>query len=291
MSLKAKISSHFLKIPTRIFDSLFESLAMYTSIENASYDFMKGGAGLIDFTAEIQQGIIPHTFSSWNGIQFAGYYSPMGKVSEDYYVELDTNGMFLGSIREASEFYENKETRLTSGDRFYLYTDGIVEHKNPEGEEWGMDQFVDALGRTKKMPLAKQIETITQELYEFIGTASIKDDISILAFELETVWGKFTEIYNSALRLVKSGNLQIALEKLSEAYELIPTYTNVHFQLALVQYHLRNLQEAEKHIQEFLKNKPVDIQGLKLAINIHAKMGNIKEKNYLMNVLKDLENQ
>ncbi|MDX1959388.1 MAG: SpoIIE family protein phosphatase [Leptospiraceae bacterium] len=340
----------------------------------------------LNFAADIQKGIIPSRLDPWNGLHFAAYYSPMGKVSGDYYdvfkfpnhcfvlladvsghgvpaalvtmmakqafssiieehlspdeifrkvnttlVErvttsdylsafflkidsrnriiysnaahpkavhyvssknefllLDTEGMFVGSFLEANDHYENRETKLNAGDRFFLYTDGILEHKNMQGDEFGMDRFLNCLDKYKDESLEMQIQHTIRELRAHIGSAPIKDDISMIALELQPAWTKFIDIYNSGVKLLKKHNLDEALSVLQEAYKLIPSYISLNFQLALVNFHLGNYTKAEEMILKFLYERPKDKSGLQLAINIYSKLEKQQKVEQFLNILKEV---
>jgi serine phosphatase RsbU (regulator of sigma subunit) len=54
---------------------------------------------------------------------------------------------------------------LHAGDRLVLYTDGVTEARNPEGEEFGEERLADAL-------LAATME--------FAGAAKQHDDITVI---------------------------------------------------------------------------------------------------------------
>ena len=53
--------------------------------------------------------------------------------------KLDTNGFLVGISEDMNEMYETKVTNTESGDKIILFTDGIVEAKNSENEEFGME--------------------------------------------------------------------------------------------------------------------------------------------------------
>lgn len=340
----------------------------------------------LDFAADIQKGIIPASLEPWNGIRFASYYQPMGKVSGDYYdlfrfpnylfvlladvsghgvpaalitmsakqsfsafieehlepdeifrkvnldlVEkvktsdyltafmlkidsknritysnaahpravyyvssrneyelLDTGGIFIGSLEEAGDLYENSTMRLHSGDRIYLYTDGLVEHKNRQGQEFGLDRFIECLKRTSEDSLEEQITECVRSLEKFMDGAPVRDDVSMLVLELETSWTRFIEVYNAGIKLLRSRNLTEAQDMLWKAYNIIPSYINLYFHLAFVFYHLNDLVRAEEMIRNFLKEKPKDRAGLQLAINILSKLGRDSEAENYNNVLKEI---
>ena len=52
---------------------------------------------------------------------------------------LDTNGFFIGLSQESN--YEEKTLSVEPGDRLLLYTDGITEIKNSQGEEFGENKL------------------------------------------------------------------------------------------------------------------------------------------------------
>ncbi|MEM7182093.1 MAG: SpoIIE family protein phosphatase [Spirochaetota bacterium] len=341
----------------------------------------------LEFAANIQKGIIPAHLETWNGISFASFYRPMGKVSGDYYdlfhfqghifvlladasghgvpaalitmaakqafatamseqaspkevftkvndllvekiktsdyltafllkinekneitfsnashpkaihyiqarneyILLDTNGMFIGAIPEANDFYEDANTKLQSGDRLYLYTDGVIEHKNARGEEYGLDRFIETLGNTKDYPIKEQISSTSQKVLEFIGGADIKDDISIFALELESNWGKFIAVYNNGLQFLKNSKFGEALQNFLEAQNLIPEFTGLYYQLALVKYQMQEYQEAEGLIQLYRQKKPNDSNAIKIHINILAKLQKKQEARKLLAKLHDIE--
>ena len=212
-------------------------------------------------------------------------------ASEDEYKLLDTGGMFIGSLVDANDFYEERETKLHTGDRFYLYTDGLLEHKNPEGEEFGIDRVIEVLDKYKNLSLQEQVDKLVESLYIHISTAPIKDDISILALELEPKWNYFLEIYNKGLSLLKNKNFTQALDLFSEAQKLIPNYHFIQFQLALIYYHLGKYEFAQEHILKYLEFQPNDQMGLKLAANIFTKSRKIEKAQEFIQKLNELGSQ
>ena len=57
---------------------------------------------------------------------------------------MDTGDLLLGALDEAVDSCENKETRLRTGDRIILYTDGIIERQTEAGEEFGHNRLLRA---------------------------------------------------------------------------------------------------------------------------------------------------
>ncbi|MCP5510748.1 MAG: SpoIIE family protein phosphatase [Leptospiraceae bacterium] len=72
--------------------------------------------------------------------------------------------MFIGSLIEANEYYENGQSKLRSGDRIFLYTDGLIEHKNSRGEEFGLHRLIDLVKIYKNLSLNEAVDTIVSHL-------------------------------------------------------------------------------------------------------------------------------
>src|SRR5262249_12950893 len=88
------------------------------------------------------------------------------------------NGLILGVLPLAS--YEAKVLEIRKGDRFLLYTDGVVEAAR-NGEEFGEHRVKDVLTRTSN---AESIcQAIAQEITSWTqGVAG--DDVTIVAVSI-----------------------------------------------------------------------------------------------------------
>jgi len=73
---------------------------------------------------------------------------------------------------------------LHIGDRFYAFTDGIVEASNPKGEEFGMKRVIERFKELSAEPISETINTLYQEVGAYTKVPDQQDDITILGFEL-----------------------------------------------------------------------------------------------------------
>ena len=73
---------------------------------------------------------------------------------------------------------------LQPGDRFYAFTDGLIEASNPDGEEYGMDTFIASLEDLAQQPLQETLETLHKRVCTFTDRPDQQDDMTCLAFEM-----------------------------------------------------------------------------------------------------------
>ena len=77
-----------------------------------------------------------------------------------------------------------KAIDLHVGDRFYGFTDGIVEASNPKGQEFGMERVMKEFKSLSDKPIKETIETLNAKVAKFTQVPDQQDDITILGFEL-----------------------------------------------------------------------------------------------------------
>ncbi|MFC1771199.1 PP2C family protein-serine/threonine phosphatase [Candidatus Margulisiibacteriota bacterium] len=96
---------------------------------------------------------------------------------------LKTDGIVLGMYE--NEEFEEKELELKSGDRLFLYTDGILEARNTSGEEFGFDRFVQIIKQNNKQPLPQIHDLIFEEVKDFSSSQEARDDQTLVILEVK----------------------------------------------------------------------------------------------------------
>jgi PAS domain S-box-containing protein len=95
--------------------------------------------------------------------------------------QLDTEGMILGVRKNI--FFEEKTTSLSKGDLILLYTDGLTEAENPDGEFFGIERVCELLIHYAKHSPEKIIEALLMHLKHFCQSESFNDDITLMIFK------------------------------------------------------------------------------------------------------------
>jgi phosphoserine phosphatase RsbU/P len=80
--------------------------------------------------------------------------------------------------------YEEQVLVLASGDRIYLYSDGIPEAMDADGRVFGGDRMLATLERTRGEPLDRAVTALLEDIGRWTGSAGLRDDVSLVAVEL-----------------------------------------------------------------------------------------------------------
>ena len=96
-------------------------------------------------------------------------------------VVLESRGFPIGL---AAAPYEERSIRLHTGDRLYVYSDGIPEAMNPACERFGDDRLMGAVLRARSMPLEEGLLELLEEVSQWTGSEKPQDDVSIVALEV-----------------------------------------------------------------------------------------------------------
>lgn len=101
---------------------------------------------------------------------------------EGYRLETTEHDMPLG-IMDGLKFTD-RERRLKSGDRIFVYTDGVPEAINTSDVQFGMERLLEALNKTREMTDDEQTGFIKDEVFAFAGEEPQFDDITMLSFSM-----------------------------------------------------------------------------------------------------------
>jgi len=94
--------------------------------------------------------------------------------------QLDAEGLILGVRKNV--FFEEKTTTLSEGDLILLYTDGLTEAENPDGEFFGIERVSDIFIQYAQQPPEKIIDALLKHLKQFCQRDSFNDDITLMVF-------------------------------------------------------------------------------------------------------------
>jgi serine phosphatase RsbU (regulator of sigma subunit) len=95
---------------------------------------------------------------------------------------LEIDGLGLGILRDESfdDYVFSEDIGYYPGDLLFLYTDGIVEVKNEEGEEFGYERLKQAFYKATKSTLANASAMVLKEVGDFGKKAGLNDDHTLV---------------------------------------------------------------------------------------------------------------
>jgi len=111
-------------------------------------------------------------------------YMKKGGKDPKYYFG---KGLGLGILRnnEFSEYVKNDRITFSEGDLMVLFTDGITEARNHQGEEFGYDRLKELVIRNAEMSPAEIKNELIDTLYEFCETKTPDDDYTLIIIKFK----------------------------------------------------------------------------------------------------------
>lgn len=105
-------------------------------------------------------------------------------VPQDGPVEpLDGRGYPIGIAERPG--YDERIVHLGLGDRLYLWTDGIIEARDPNGSLFGFDRLMATAEAGRSLTLEESVQAILREVRTHRAQRTAEDDASILALEMK----------------------------------------------------------------------------------------------------------
>ena len=112
----------------------------------------------------------------------AGHPPPLLFCSEGeprgYLRWLEPTGAAVALI-EGLEF-QAATTRMRPGDLLLLYTDGLTEAMNQNGEQFGRERLGQLAGQASTLPARALLQALRRGLEDFIGGRSLSDDVTVV---------------------------------------------------------------------------------------------------------------
>jgi sigma-B regulation protein RsbU (phosphoserine phosphatase) len=83
------------------------------------------------------------------------------------------------------EVYKPVAVPFTSGDVFFLYSDGITEAQSPSGEFYGEERLARLIHSQNHLDPQELVALVRKEVLAFVGSAPIRDDLTCVAVKIQ----------------------------------------------------------------------------------------------------------
>lgn len=113
----------------------------------------------------------------------AGHNPPFLLENDGHERNLTKGGLLFGVVENA--LYEEGEVLLQNGNIILVYTDGVSEAMDSNGEEFGEKQIARIVARNRELPLDELLALIEKEVSIFHGSSSYADDFTLLAARID----------------------------------------------------------------------------------------------------------
>ena len=87
-------------------------------------------------------------------------------------------------LRKTSKYKEEK-VKLKKGDYFIIYSDGVSEASNDDGEFYGNGRFKDAILKYNTLSPQEMGNNLISSVNHFVGNNKFYDDLSIVILRKE----------------------------------------------------------------------------------------------------------
>lgn len=95
--------------------------------------------------------------------------------------KIDAPGLPIGLERDAK--YERRAIKLAPGDLVMVYTDGIIESMNPDGEQYEEERLQKVFRESVGLDAASILAAIREDLDDFVGSAKQHDDQTLIVMK------------------------------------------------------------------------------------------------------------
>jgi sigma-B regulation protein RsbU (phosphoserine phosphatase) len=111
-------------------------------------------------------------------------FVPSGRASE----LMACDGVPIGLLSEdeiPEDSFQQVKVQISSGDRIYLYSDGLSESANAADEQFENARIRDVIDQSRSLSIDDTIAKILESIREFCGGKPFDDDMSMMAIEIE----------------------------------------------------------------------------------------------------------
>ena len=114
----------------------------------------------------------------------AGHFPPILLRANGKTDLLETGGPLLGAVEYAN--FSSGELVLEPGDTLVTYSDGVLECRNPAGEEFGLDRILETLQHAKQQSAHATLMMLLAALQDFANGGLLYDDVSLTVIQRDT---------------------------------------------------------------------------------------------------------
>jgi serine phosphatase RsbU (regulator of sigma subunit) len=278
--LIAAVSGH--GVPAALISSMAKAL-----FQSRAHRDKQPGEMLGELNRELLQlvGDLDHYLTAYYGVLnietgdfiFAnGGHHPVLRlsVSKEEIEKLDAKGFLLGMMEDVA--FETEQVKLEVGDKLVFFTDGIVEAHDHHKEQYGYERFQQCLLKYKHLSSKELVGKIWEDIQDFCDGEPQSDDMTLFIVEFrgyakpvqwaaascgetsEPLQGKQENLYEEAMRLLKSGETEKAIKKIQALSLKRSSDARIYNQFGVMLFKTGKWREAADMFERALQLDPTN---------------------------------
>ncbi len=112
----------------------------------------------------------------------AGHFPPMILRAGEPELWLTEGGTVVGLLPDAS--YPTAIVALNPGDVLILYTDGVIEAEDSNGEMFSVERLVSVARANQEKTPRELVQMIQSSVFAFAGTKELRDDLTVVVLKV-----------------------------------------------------------------------------------------------------------
>ena len=174
-------------------DKIYEPSEILTTFNKLLYEAVEGTISMTLFMMKVDYNTNTVTYSN------AGHNFPylipqnvederiskkmkfLQKITDKTPIALAQAGYTLGM--DPNSEYQDKTIELKKGDKFFLFSDGIIECTSPAGKEWGTRNMLKHLMKYTDENVKDMKDHIVKDAFDFFADQPLDDDVTAVAVE------------------------------------------------------------------------------------------------------------
>jgi sigma-B regulation protein RsbU (phosphoserine phosphatase) len=115
----------------------------------------------------------------------AGHNPPvyLSADSDSEFRQLTSGGLVAGAFEHAA--YEQETVQMRPNDLLFLYTDGLTEALNDEGEEFGTSRMMETLKSIASLSADQIRDVVARRVKEWCAGMSLYDDLTFVVMKVK----------------------------------------------------------------------------------------------------------
>lgn len=156
-------------ILTRLNEVLYEKVKQLNLRRNLTLALLEYHQGILTISGQHEEIII---------IRLNGYLERIDTIDL---------GFMIGLKQDISQFLNETQVTLQPGEGMVLYTDGIIEAKNADKVEYGLERLCEVIQHHGYGSATEIQQAILNDVQQYIGNQKVFDDLTLLVLKRNKV--------------------------------------------------------------------------------------------------------